>query len=660
MYISKITMKNFRLLKDTTLDLKKDLSLLIGRNNSGKTSFLCLFEKFFSQIRFNYNDFSLSLRDKIKKIENSTDVNELSIQMILEIEYNEEDDLEYISEFILDLEPDINTVNILFECSINKSRLLKDLSNIGEKDKEKFITKNIDNYLEEEVYVFEDHSDLKSINRHKLIKKEMTAIKKLINFQIIHAKRDVSSSEENRQSKKALSILTTKFFNNRNKNLSDDFTKINELMIEMDGKLDLNYGTFFESFLENSKEFLNIQNLQVVSNIQSKELLENSSQVVYGLDNNYLPEHLNGLGYMNILYLLLTIEIKKDNFLNDKRDINLLFIEEPEAHTHPQMQYIFARKIKDILSDTKSLQTVITTHSAHIVSQCDFKDIRYLLKKEDENKNENIEIKNFHEELSKKYDNKEDFKFVEQYLTIQSAELFFASKIIFIEGTTEKMLLPYFINKFDKENITLDKSYQPLSSQNISILEVGANAKSFHEFLEFLGIKTLIITDIDTTEKSVTQNKNGIDTTVYPACEVSKAQNTSNYTLKHFFNAPSNLETVEFKEWLDGLINNTLPDHNENIKIAYQELDGDYHGRSFEDAFIHCNLEIVKKKSVELQGIKNRGKLDEITDIYELTNTILEKKSDFASSLLYLALTDKEVEWNIPSYIKGGLSWIAK
>ena len=40
MYISKIRIKNFRLLKDTSLLLneneKQELSLLIGRNNSGE------------------------------------------------------------------------------------------------------------------------------------------------------------------------------------------------------------------------------------------------------------------------------------------------------------------------------------------------------------------------------------------------------------------------------------------------------------------------------------------------------------------------------------------------------------------------------------------------------------------------------------------------
>lgn len=32
-------------------------------------------------------------------------------------------------------------------------------------------------------------------------------------------------------------------------------------------------------------------------------------------------------------------------------DINILFIEEPEAHTHPQLQYIFIKNIKELLRE---------------------------------------------------------------------------------------------------------------------------------------------------------------------------------------------------------------------------------------------------------------------------------------------------------------------
>lgn len=46
MKIVKLQVKNFRLLKDLTMNLEKDLSLIIGKNNCGKTSLLLVLEKF--------------------------------------------------------------------------------------------------------------------------------------------------------------------------------------------------------------------------------------------------------------------------------------------------------------------------------------------------------------------------------------------------------------------------------------------------------------------------------------------------------------------------------------------------------------------------------------------------------------------------------------
>jgi predicted ATP-dependent endonuclease of OLD family len=422
----------------------------------------------------------------------------------------------------------------------------------------------------------------------------------------------------------------------------------------MDVALDKNYESFFEDFLKNSKKFLSLEKLSVVSNIQSKMLFDNSSQVIYGSDKSHLPEYLNGLGYMNILYLLLQIEIKKENFKNQNKDINLLFIEEPEAHTHPQMQYIFANEINSVLRAIVNLQTLITSHSSHIVSQSDFEDIRYLKIAN----NDNVEIRNFHTELKEKYSTEpEQFKFLKQYLNIQSAELFFASKVIFIEGITERMLLPYFIQKFDEKNSIGKKDYISLASQNISILEVGANAKVFAPFLEFLDIKTLVITDIDTTAQIKGDAAQGTKTK-YETCPVFTSTHTSNATLKYYLNAPTDILSVEFDEWFGKLRNHSLDSVHENIHVAYQKEESGYHARSFEDAFINSNKEEIKSNKDVLMGLKNREELDDNVDMYDLTNKVLDKKSDFAASLLYQALSNDKIQWETPLYIKDGLLWL--
>lgn len=664
MFISKIKIKNFRLLKDTTLllneDKKQELSLLIGRNNSGKTSFIMLFDKFYrnESFKFNFYDFSISLRDKIYMIDNTTIIEDLSIQMILEIKYDAKDSLENISDFILDLDPTTNIVKILFECSIDKDKLIKDLSKLTT-SREKYIEKNLHDYLvNKNIYVFENETDLEVANRGNLVKKDISSIRNLINFQVIHAKRNVSSSETTGNGKRALSEMTTQYFNKEHNESSADFFDINEAIIDMDSTLDEKYKTHFEPFLENARKFLDIKDLRVVSDLESKQLFTNHSKIVYGDGLNNLPEHLNGLGYLNILYLLLQIELKKKYFLDEKKDINLLFIEEPEAHTHPQMQYVFSQKIQEIIKEinkTVNLQTFISTHSSHIVSQCNFSNLRYFKLKDG-----NINVKNFYTDLEIKYKGKEEyFKFLKQYLTLYSSELFFAEKIIFIEGTTEKMLLPYFINQYDKLVVAPENK---ISSQNISIIEVGANSKVFKHFLEFLEIKTLIITDIDTTKlviKSASETEK--EKSSFKACAVSESQNTSNYSIADFLNKPE-INDPTFAKWFEGLKLNSLQDDNYFIKIAYQTKEENYHGRSFEDAFLSINLKEIVNLKDDILGIKKKDQLvDSRTDFYELISEILKDdgKSDFASSILYLALTDKVV-WQTPLYIVQGLKWISK
>ncbi|MBC1606031.1 AAA family ATPase [Listeria rocourtiae] len=662
MYVNKISVRNFRVLSNSTLDFKDNLCLLIGRNNSGKTSFLVLLEKFLSSGTFDFNDFSLCKRKKILEIGNDSIETELSIQLILNIEYEEDDDLSNLSEFIMDLDPVRREVNILFECSIEKDKLLEAIKIAKNIPKEKYVHKYLNDFLVKNVYIFNDIEDLKIENRYRLVKKDFKDVKKLIDFEIIHAKRSVSSSEE-KNGKKVLSELATNYFNTINRNEPDKFEEINELIENMDTNLGDNYATFFDEFLGNAKDFLNLESLKIVSNLKAQEILTDSSEVIYGVEKEQLPEYLNGLGHMNILYLLLNMEIKKNNFISNNKDIKLLFIEEPEAHTHPQLQYIFARKVSELVNSMHGVQTIITTHSSHIVANHPFKNIRYMLAEKDKCNYTNISIKNFYEDLRNEYSNEEEeFQFLKQYLTIESADLFFADKVIFIEGISENMLLPYFISRYDSVELDKEKkylesnpeekpSYIPIASQNVSILQVGANAKVFKHFLEFLKIPALIITDIDTTKKNVSN---------YYSCAVQDSPNNiSNSTIKYYLKAPDLKEVAKFKIWLKKLVENKLECSNNYVYIAYQKNENNYHARSFEDAFINVNLSYLKSECANINGLKNRKKFCEESCIYKLTNEVIDNKSDFASSLLFKAHVNK-LKWEIPSYIWEGLKWLQR
>lgn len=373
--------------------------------------------------------------------------------------------------------------------------------------------------------------------------------------------------------------------------------------------------------METSQVFLDGVNLKVVSDLESNSILKHNSRITYGEGDLTLPENLKGLGYTNVIYLILNLEMKLLKFKNNPRSINLFFIEEPEAHTHPQMQYVFIKQIKKKLTkwmkdNNTRLQTIITTHSSHIVDECEFEDLRYF--KVSKVSNKEVTIKNLVKELEKVYEEEfkkdepgEVFKFIKQYLNVHSSELFFAEKLIMIEGITEKMLLPYFI----------DREAQGLNSQNITILEVGANARVFGPLLDFLELKTLIITDIDTIKKEKSS---------WNACPVNEGKATSNTTLTHYLGAKElKRDEDAYKEWFKSLVKNDIK-QNSNIKIYYQMEESGYCARSFEDAFLNVNYDKISQHITEIKGIKNEDELkrEKTKDpgyLYCLTDKILEK-----------------------------------
>ncbi len=74
MKIRTIEIKNFRLIENETVNLDEEISLIVGKNNSGKTSFVDLFFEFleFDKPRkFGLVDFSCSSFEKFSDAYNA-------------------------------------------------------------------------------------------------------------------------------------------------------------------------------------------------------------------------------------------------------------------------------------------------------------------------------------------------------------------------------------------------------------------------------------------------------------------------------------------------------------------------------------------------------------------------------------------------------------
>jgi len=690
MQINQIKIKNFRLLQDFTIDLEEDLSLVIGKNNTGKTSLLSLLERFLGRDKnyFTFYDFNIPFQKEIEKAvkESRTkdDFTDLGISLKMYIEYFEDDSLENISDLILNLDPKENFLVLSFGYSLNYERCTK-LKEDYLKFKTKVKNKTILDYLikNHKQYFKISRSVVEYKNETNSIKIKDEQISKIITLKTISAKRDVANEEGgNARSNKTLSKLCCNFFDSLNKTDSTDITELQNNLFKTDDKLNSTYKKTFKKIIEDVKRFSynrNESQIAIKSNLEELSILKENTSVVYQQSEQELPEDYNGLGYMNLFAMIFNLHIIFDSFKKEyspaekPSDINLLFIEEPEAHTHPQMQYVFMKNIKSLLSEGKkglnNLQTIISTHSAHITSQSSFNDIKYFYKK-----SINDVISKNLSELENRYgtkkEEKRNFKFLKQYLTLNKSELFFAEKVIFIEGDTERILLPSMMKKIDNEN-QKETNYNPLLSQNISIVEVGAYAHIFDNFLTFLDIKTLIITDLDSVKSEkqkddngkIKTNKDGSSKIIKKANPVLASDDTSNASIKYFLKGVdfNTLKDLPHKsKILSKNKNNWKEDKDGLICIAYQTKQNGYHARSFEDAFISLNLEFIKSNKEKFKSLKKKVMLDgSEPNYYGIADTCIVKKTLFATDILYYS-NEKFSEWQVPEYIKEGLLWLSK
>jgi predicted ATP-dependent endonuclease of OLD family len=653
MKINRITVKNFRLLKDVEILPEEVLSLVIGKNNSGKTSLLDILTKFLKQKKvskeenFFFNDFNIethSIFNSIPEKNNDEiigDSDNIKIELKIYIEYDERDSLDKMSEAMLNLDPKDNVIILAFEYRLRTDKIddlklnferFKKIKGNTKKTFVDFLKKNINSYYQVKIRSLESGNEANSI--------EIKSIDNIIRFEAIGAKRRVS---EEKNSYNLSAIVSSYYQKNANQEaFLEKKENLEASLSEIDEALNKHYPMTFEELLETLKRFgINDENssseIQIISDISSHNIITNNSSVVYEQDDYQLPEGYHGLGYINLIYIILEIRNKLEVFKasdnQNRADINLLFLEEPEAHMHPQMQYIFIHHIKDMLSEKANelginLQTIISTHSPHIASQSEFFDIKYF----DIVGKNHIQVKNVSDFI--KAEDPENIKFLKKYLTVHNSELFFANKAILIEGTTERLLLPLMMQKIDHEKERIEDK---LLSQNVSIIEVGgAYAHKFKGLLKFLNIKSLIITDLDSI---------GDDGKM---CEVDVGTKTSNQAIKDYLGDKLLKELKELSaksKVVDGL-----------FRIAYQipEVKVGYNARTFEDAWIEINKEFINSEKTSWSVFPER--IDTSVSSYELAKKI-EKKTEFALDIIFS--TKNENKWKTPKYINEGLEWLA-
>ncbi len=665
MYIQNICIKNFRLLEDIEISLEERTTVIVGRNNSGKTSLAELFRRLLSEEapKFILEDFSLSVHEQfwnafLLKQKNTDQVKIREMLPFIEIKLT----LNYeksatilgpLSDFIIDLDPSCTDALIYIRYQLEDGKINTFFDEIeidttkSENEQKKYFFRMIKQqerlrYYKSSLFAV-DPNDL--TNQKRL---EWPKLRGLLQSGFINAQRglDDTTYKDNDVLGK---ILETLFNTAANSADLDDQKIAKELdntieMVQQGMGADFNkqLSALIPTFTLFGYPGLADPNLLIEVLLNVKSLLTNHTRIRYaGINDINLPEAYNGLGARNLIFILLKLFefFKSFTAKQSLSGVHIIFIEEPEAHLHPQMQEVFIIKLKEIaevfgqkFNQPWPVQFIVTTHSSHVANKAEFNSMRYFLatSKHAANNLYATKIKDLRKGL--RGADKNDLKFLHQYMTLTRCDLLFADKAILIEGTTERILMPILIEKIDKSQT--DNSN--LASQYISVMEVGgAYAHIFFDLLDFLELPTLIITDIDAI---------GDDRT---ACKVSKGTQTSNACINTWFNTALD-DAKPFKLVPIELIKKSDEEKIHNIRrIAYQmpEADGKACGRSFEDAFMLANLNLFSL--VDDSAEKN----EEVA--YTKAQTI--KKSDFA---LQYAIND--TNWNVPRYIRDGLIWLAQ
>ena len=650
MHISTIKIRNFRKLENVTIDIHNQTTLFIGANNSGKTSAITAIKLFLSNDnKFLTYDFNLKNHLKINELfDAEAEPNMRAFDDIfptMDLWFHvEDDDIYRVGQLLptLDwaggnlgvrLRYEIKDIAKLFAEYKQARERIKNKAKIFPKHMMDFLSKKLSNHFILRYYLL-DPNHKEDIQPQISLGDplEKSPLDNLIKIDIINAQRgmnDENADTEQIENRKLSNLLTSYYSNHLDPNkgeISDDDLNAIEKLNEATSNFTEIMKTSFEPALNELSEIgyppFGTPNITLNPQIKTADSINHSNALQYKADDNlFLPENYNGLGYQNLIFMTFKMICFRDSWLKygkqkteaDKiAPIHLVLIEEPEAHLHPQAQQVFIKKAFQVLTSRKEIndgnlttQMIVSTHSSHIVHECDFEQLRYF-KRDFTAKIPSTNVVNLTNIFGSDWETK---RFVTRYIKLNHCDLFFADAAILIEGDAERILMPYFVSK-----------HKYLTQSYICILTIGgSHAYRLRPLIESLCIPTLIITDLD----PVQEDSNKKRSERIPS-KLNVGQKTCNTTLKTWIPKQESIDKLLSATEHDKESNDTFP-----LKVAYQTTEGE---QTFEDA------------------IKNEN-----PHLYDKINNSLPK-AEKALNLLYIE--EFETSLNTPRYIESGLIWL--
>ncbi|MHA6874955.1 ATP-dependent nuclease [Ralstonia pseudosolanacearum] len=680
MKLSEIAITNFRLLQDTRmrLDTTGITTILVGPNNSGKTSAIEAMLTFLQRPikQLSINDFSLGCRDALKKFEQHVltppaaaapaageaavaapppvapplpDLPVLSLR--LKFDYDDTGpDLAIAGELLMDLEDASASVMVEIRFApANPEQLAQ--TYLKDRDDDQSLVDYLaatlhDHYKLDQFKLSPDGSQAERLPDRGILQR-------LIRIDVVSAQRHIDDREEGSKATRLSTLLHAHYERRYKVDAPNDFKALEKTLRDQSAILGPQYVKAFDGLMTGLAKFGHPESpkLTVRAELSADGLFKDTTRVYYAtasastppaegaaaeFDQAFeLPERYNGLGFKNLIYIVLCLKSFREDVESDldhRPRVHLVVVEEPEVHMHPQMQAVFVQKVSEFLTPAAGetgVQLLLTTHSSHMAANCGFAPIRYFRR----NKG-TVEIKDLlsFESSATTDPEKAAMEFMRKYLTTTRCDMFFADKLVFIEGQVERMLLPRLIAALD--TALRDK----LTSTYICTVEVGgAYAHLFRKLIEFLQLPALIITDLDS-----------IDGTTKKKTPVTNGHASSNATLSQWLPGSSDLPAL--------MAAGEAEKTSGRVQVAYQvpEATGQPCARSFEEAFVYANAAWLIANKVKLLATGGAFTHADAAALTADAYNISLPKVDFALDLL------ANDGWTTPIYIREGLEWLAK
>lgn len=199
----------------------------------------------------------------------------------------------------------------------------------------------------------------------------------------------------------------------------------------------------------------------------------------YGLTS--LDPSRNGLGLNNVLYISMLLNYFEGRVAEARTAGQLLLVEEPEAHLHPQLQRVLLATLQ-----RKNVQVFISTHSTHVTSGVPLASQIVLT-------STGGPVTKFTKPTGIPALQPVDVADLERYLDATRSTLLYARKVLLVEGPAEQFVIPPLVKKVF--GIDLDE-------EGIAVVPIfGTHFSSYAKLFGPGGIqkKCAILTDGDLT-----------------------------------------------------------------------------------------------------------------------------------------------------------------